>query len=241
MSLHIAAQPGEIADKILLPGDPLRAKYIAETFLKDVHCYNEIRGMLGFTGTYNGVKISVQGTGMGIPSISIYANELMAEYGVKQLIRVGTCGSIHPDVELKDLVIATGAHTDSAMNADRFGSISFSATPDYDLLSSAVEYARGRGYAARPACVFTSDKFYDDRMEEKIALMGRYGAVSLDMETCELYTLAAKFGCQALSILTVSDHILNGTKVSPQERQTSLSQMVEVALETLCGRCTKEM
>lgn len=235
MSLHIAAQPGQIADKIMLPGDPLRVRHIAETFLEDVVCYTEIRGMLGFTGTYKGVPVSVQGTGMGIPSISIYANELMGEYGVKQLIRVGTCGSIHPDVALKDLVIATGAHTDSAMNADRFGSISFSATPDYELLSRAVEYARASGYATRPACIFTSDKFYDDKLEEKIALMARYGAVGEDMETCELYTLAAKYGCQALSIMTVSDHMLHKTKVSNQERQTSLNQMVEVALAALVG------
>lgn len=233
MSLHINAPAGAIAERILLPGDPLRAKFIAETFLSDVSCYNEVRGMLGFTGMYQGKRVSVQGTGMGVPSIGIYAHELMAEYGVKRAIRVGTCGALVEDLRLRDIVIASAAHTDSGMNKDRFGSISFAPAADFALLKAAYEAAEQAGALARVGTVYTSDKFYDDRNAEKTGLLARYGALAVDMETAELYTLAAKFGAAALTILTVSDSLVTHEATSAEERQTSFKAMMELALRIL--------
>lgn len=228
---HNRAEIGDIAEKILLPGDPLRAKFIAENFLENAVCYNDVRGMFGYTGTYKGEKVSVQGTGMGMPSMHIYANELMEVYKVKKLIRVGTCGSLREDVYLKDVVIAMGSTTDSNMNKDRFGSISFAPTASFSLLKRAYEIAMEKKVPAIVSNIFTSDKFYDDNAQQKNSLLASYGIAAVDMETCELYTLAAKHHVEALTMLTVSDHLLTGEKCTAQERQTSFNDMIKVALE----------
>lgn len=230
---HNSANVGDISDKILLPGDPMRAKYIAENFLEDISCYNEVRGMYGYTGYYKGKRVSVQGTGMGMPSMHIYASELMDVYGVKRLIRVGTCGSLREDVKLKDVVIAIGSTTDSNMNRDRFGSISFAPTADFFLLKNAYEESQKQGISAIVSNIFTSDKFYDDNGAQKNSLAAAYGIAAVDMETCELYTLAAKYHAQALTMLTVSDHLVTGERCTTEERQTSFQDMIKVALEII--------
>ena len=231
MSVHIGAKQGEIAETILLPGDPLRAKYIAETFLENAVCYNEVRGMLGFTGTYKGHKISVQGTGMGVPSISIYINELMNEYNVQKLVRVGTCGAIQQDVKVRDVILAMTASTDSQMNRLTFNGVDYAPTANFDLLKKAYDAGTEKGLNLKVGNVFTADMFYNDNAElEKWA---KYGVLAIEMETAALYTLAAKYGRQALSVLTVSDHILTGEETSAEERQTTFSDMMEVALEAV--------
>lgn len=229
---HLGAEKGAIAESILLPGDPLRAKFIAETFLEDVVCYTEVRGMLGFTGTYKGKKVSVQGTGMGVPSISIYVFELMNFYGVKNLIRVGTCGSMQEDVKLRDVVIAMSASTDSAVNKLRFNGMDYAPTANFDLLRRAWEKSGELGISAKVGNVLTSDTFYndDDKGWKKWA---EYGVLTAEMETAALYTLAAKFKVNALSLLTVSDSIVTGESTSSEERQTTFNQMIEVALEVV--------
>ncbi len=228
---HNHANPGEIADKILLPGDPMRARFIAENFLENPVCYNEVRGMYGFTGNYKGKRVSVQGTGMGMPSMHIYASELMEIYGVKNLIRVGTCGGLKSSVHLKDVVIAMGATTDSNMNRDRFGSISFAPTASFELLRKAYEEAQKQGINAFVGNVFTSDKFYDDRGKEKNDLVASYGVAAVDMETCELYTLAAKHQVNALTMLTVSDDLVTRECCTAEERQNTFQDMIRIALE----------
>lgn len=230
---HNQAELGDIAERVLLPGDPMRAKFIAEKFLENAVCYNQVRGMYGFTGTYHGKRVSVQGTGMGMPSMHIYANELMEVYGAKRLIRVGTCGSIHPDLKLKDVLIAMGSTTDSNMNRDRFGTISYAPLAAFSLLKSASEKANELGIPAVVKNIFTSDKFYDDHIQEKIHLLSSYGVAAIDMETCELYTLAAKYGREALTLLTVSDDLVTGKKCTTEERQLAFSDMIQVALETI--------
>ncbi|MFS0863229.1 purine-nucleoside phosphorylase [Fredinandcohnia sp. 179-A 10B2 NHS] len=229
MSVHIGAKQGEIAETILLPGDPLRAKFIAETFLEDVHCYNNVRGMLGFTGTYKGKRVSVQGTGMGVPSISIYIHELMAEYGVQKLIRVGTCGAIQKDVKVRDVILAMTSSTNSQMNRLTFGGVDYAPTASFELLKNAYDVGVEKGLQLKVGNVFTSDVFYNDNAElEKWA---QYGILAIEMETTALYTLAAKFGRKALSVLTVSDHILTGEETTSEERQSTFNEMIEVALE----------
>ncbi len=232
MSIHIGANEHEIAESILLPGDPLRAKYIAETFLKDVICYNQVRGMLGFTGTYKGKRVSVQGTGMGIPSISIYAHELMNEYGVKNLIRVGTCGAIQKDVKVRDVILAMSASTDSAVNKIRFKGIDFAPTASFDLLKKAYDLGTQAGMPLKVGGVFTSDTFYSED-KEAVHLYAAYQILAVEMETAALYTLAAKFQARALSILTVSDHILTGELTTAEERQTTFNEMITLALDTI--------
>lgn len=232
MSVHIGAKPGEIADKILLPGDPLRAKFIAETFLENPKQYNNVRGMLGYTGTYKGEKISVQGTGMGVPSISIYVNELIQSYDVKKLIRVGTCGAIQKDVKVRDVILAQGSTTDSQMNRMVFGGIDYAPLADFDLLKNAYEAGVAKGLNLKVGNVFTSDTFYRDNAKEINEKLAAYKVLAVEMETTALYTLAAKFDRQALSVLTVSDHIITGEETSAQERQTTFLDMMEVALET---------
>lgn len=233
MSLHIGAGQGDIARKVLLPGDPLRAKYIAEHFLQDSFCYTEIRGMYGFTGTYKGKRVSVQGTGMGIPSIGIYIHELMADYGVQELIRVGTCGTFAPQLKLRDLLIASASTHDSAVNKNRFGEISYSCIPDWDLLESAVLKARELGMPYQVGQVLTMDQFYDEKANEKIAKVLPYGVLACDMESSELYTQAAGMGRKALSVMTVSDSLLDGSQVPAIERQTRFDGMVRLALEII--------
>ncbi|MFS0882642.1 purine-nucleoside phosphorylase [Metabacillus niabensis] len=234
MSVHIGAKQHEIADTVLLPGDPLRAKYIAETFLEDVICYNEVRGMYGFTGTYKGEKISVQGTGMGVPSISIYINELINSYGVQNLIRVGTCGAIQKDVRVRDVILAMSASTDSQMNRLTFGGVDYAPTANFDLLKRAYDTGVEKGLNLKVGNVFTADMFYNDNAEhEKWA---KYGILAIEMETAALYTIAAKFNCKALSVLTVSDHILTGEETSSEERQTTFNDMIVVALDAAISK-----
>lgn len=232
MSLHIAAPPGAVAERILLPGDPLRARHIAERFLKDALCYNEIRGMYGFTGTYKGSKVSVQGTGMGMPSISIYVHELITSYNVQRLIRVGSCGAMQPDLALRDVVIAMSASSDSNLNELCLHGLSYAPTADFGLLLRAFEIARERGAAPHVGAILSSDLFYHDD-PDSWKLWARYGVLAVEMETAALYTLAAKHGVKALSMLTVSDQILRGEAVPPIERQTTFDTMVEIALETI--------
>jgi purine-nucleoside phosphorylase len=230
MSTHISAKDGEIAPAVLLPGDPLRAKFIAETFLENPRCYNQVRGMLGYTGTYRGCLVSVQGTGMGQPSMSIYVNELFRFYGVQTAIRIGTCGAIHQSAKVRDLILAMGACSDSAILNQRFGNLHFAPTADFGLLAKAKEIADAQGIPAIVGPVASSDLFYDDN--ENWKLWAQYGIRGVEMETAELYTLAAKFGRRALAILTVSDHIATGETTSAEERQTSFTAMMKIALET---------
>ncbi|MFP3918645.1 purine-nucleoside phosphorylase [Lysinibacillus telephonicus] len=229
MSIHINAKQGDIAEVILLPGDPLRAKYIAENFLENVTCYNEVRNMFGYTGTYKGKRVSVQGTGMGVPSISIYTTELMEEYNVQKLIRVGTCGAIQKDVKVRDVILAQSASTDSKMNEIIFNGIDFAPTADFDLLLKAYNAGVNAGLNLKVGNIFTADMFYsEENQNEKLA---RYGVLAVEMESAALYTLAAKFGRKALSVLTVSDHIITGEVTTSEERQTTFNDMIVVALE----------
>jgi purine-nucleoside phosphorylase len=232
MSTHIGANSGEVAPRVLLPGDPLRARWIAENFLDDARCYSSVRGMLGFTGTYRGERISVQGTGMGQPSAAIYVHELMSEYDVQQLVRVGSCGAITPDLNLRDVVLAISASTDSAMNRIRFEGLDYAATANFDLLRAASEAAASASVSAVVAPLFSADAFYSDR-PELLMRMAEYGVVAVEMECSALYTLAAKHGRRALTICTVSDHVLTGEETSADERQETFADMVIIALEAL--------
>jgi purine-nucleoside phosphorylase len=233
MSTHIGAKPGEIAPRVLLPGDPLRAKWIAETYLQDAKCYTTVRNMLGFTGTYQGVEVSVQGSGMGMPSASIYAHELIAEYGVTTLIRIGTCGALCEDMALRDVVAASAAATDSAMNRVRFdGLIDYAPVADFELLRTAVDIATAQGIPLRVGQVLAADAFYTDRPDlfDKLA---EYGVLAVEMETAALYTIAARFRARALTLLTVSDHIKTGAKSTATEREQTFGQMTSIALDSV--------
>lgn len=232
MSVHIGAKEGQIAETILLPGDPLRAKFIAETFLKDVICYSEVRGMYGFTGTYKGKRISVQGTGMGMPSMSIYANELIEFYGVKNLIRVGTCGGYQEDVKLRDIVIAMAASTDSNINKIRFEGKDFAPTASFNLLKKAYDKSIEKGITPKVGNILSSDTFYGDE-PDSWKKWAKFGVLAVEMETAALYTLAAKYGVDALAIMTVSDHLLTGELTTSEERQTTFTNMIEIALESI--------
>ncbi|WP_018217987.1 purine-nucleoside phosphorylase [Salinispora vitiensis] len=233
MSTHIGAKPGEIAERVLMPGDPLRAKWIAETYLEGAQCYSTVRGMLGFTGRWNGVDVSIQGSGMGMPSASIYAHELINEYGVRSLIRVGSCGALSEDLQLRDVVAAIGSATDSNMNRVRFdGLIDYAPVADFGLLRSSVEVAERRGVTMQVGPVLAADAFYTDRPDLYDSL-AEYGVLAVEMESAALYTIAARFKARALTILTVSDHIRTGEKTTSQEREQTFSQMVEIALDTI--------
>ncbi|HZN17953.1 MAG TPA: purine-nucleoside phosphorylase [Micromonosporaceae bacterium] len=232
MSTHIGAQPGEIAERVLLPGDPLRAKWIAETYLEGAKCYSTVRGMLGFTGTYQGVPVSAQGSGMGMPSASIYAHELFAEYGVRTLIRVGSCGALTEELRLRDVVAASGSSTDSSMNRVRFdGLVDYAPVADFGLLRTAVDVAARRGVPMRVGPILAADSFYTDR-PDLYDRLADYGVLAVEMESAALYTLAARFRARALTILTVSDHLKTGEHTSAEDREKTFSQMVEIALET---------
>ena len=224
------AEEGAIAETVLLPGDPMRAKYIAENYLEDAVCYNTVRGMYGYTGTYKGKRISVQGTGMGLPSHSIYVNELIQFYGAKRLIRVGTAGAINNDVKVRDIVLAQSACTNSGINRRRFKGLDYAPTANFDLLLKAYNVAKEKGADVKVGSVLSSDLFYDDT-NQGIAMWSDYGVLAIEMETAELYTVAAKHGVEALSVLTISDHALTGEETSPEERETSFTQMMEIALE----------
>jgi purine-nucleoside phosphorylase len=230
MSLHIAAKPGEVAEAVLLPGDPLRAKFVAEHYLDQPLLYTGLRNILGYTGTYKGKRVSVQGTGMGIPSVSIYVNELFKDYGVKRAIRIGTAGGIQEDLALRDLIIAMSACTDSGANGIRFGGRSFAPTASFMLLKAAYDAALARNWMPRVGSVVSTDMFYTENPEEW-KIWARYGVLALEMETAELYTLAAKYGREALSLLTISDSVVSGHEDSPGEREKTYTRMMEVALE----------
>lgn len=232
MSTHIGAAPGEIAPRVLMPGDPLRAKWIAETFLTDAKCYSTVRNMFGFTGTYNGVEVSVQGSGMGMPSASIYAHELINEYGVRTLIRVGTCGALTADLNLRDVIAAIGSSTDSAMNRFRFdGLIDYAPVADFALLKTAVDKAAEKGIEMTVGPILAADAFYTER-PDLYDRLAEYGVLAVEMESAALYTIAARYRAKALTLLTVSDNLKTGEASSAQERQETFAQMVEVALET---------
>lgn len=230
MSIHIEAKKGEIAEKVLLPGDPLRAKWIAETYLENPVCYNTVRNMYGYTGTYNGRPVSIQGTGMGVPSISIYAHELITEYDVKSLIRVGSAGSYQKHIELRDIVIAMAASSTSGINRPRFGGADFAPTADFGLFQKAVEVAKAKGINVKAGNVLTSDEFYADEFES-YQMWSKFGVLCVEMESSGLYTLAAKHQVKALSLLTISDSLVTGEKTTSEERQTTFSEMMEIALE----------
>ena len=232
MSVHIGAQHGDIAESVLLPGDPMRAKWIAETFLQDAVCYSQVRGMLGYTGTYEGVRVSVQGTGMGMPSASIYTHELINDYGVRSLIRIGSCGALAMDLGLGDVIAAIGSATDSNMNRARFdGLIDYAPVADFGLLRTAVEVAERRGTAIRVGPILAADAFYTDRPDLYDALAD-YGVLAVEMESAAIYTIAARYGARALTILTVSDHLKTGDRMGSDQREKGFGDMVRIGLET---------
>lgn len=231
MSVHIGAKKGDIADTVLLPGDPLRAKFIAENMLEGAVCHNEVRGMLGFTGTYKGKKVSVQGTGMGVPSMLIYSTELINFYGAKNLIRIGTCGSIKEDIKIRDVILATTACTRSAISKNVFGSATYAPSADFSLLRKAYDNANKKGIDVHVGSVFTEDMFYNE-VNDDWKLWADYGALAKEMETYGLYMVAARHNVRALSVLTVSDSIVTGEQTSSQEREKTFTNMVEIALET---------
>jgi purine-nucleoside phosphorylase len=232
MTPHNSAKPGDYAEAVLLPGDPLRAKWVAETFLKDAKLVNEVRNCLGYTGTWNGKRVSVQATGMGQPSLSIYVHELINVYGLKKLIRIGTCGGLHEKVAVRDLIIAQAATTDSTIVKDGFGAFSFAPIADYGLLRSAADKAEARGMKYHVGNMLSSDIFY--HVEPGMAGYGRlpqHGVIGVEMESAALYTLAARFGVKALTICTMTDSLVTEESMSAGDRQSSLKDMVALALD----------
>ena len=229
MSIHIGAKPGEIAETVLMPGDPYRAKWAAENFLKDVVCINEVRGMLGFTGTWNGHRVTIQGSGMGMPSLSIYANELIRDYGAKSLIRIGSAGAMQHHVKVRDIVIAMTASTISTPSRGFFKELSFAPSADFGLLEKAVAAARAKGTPTHVGGIYSADVFYDERPDLN-EMMTRHGVLAVEMEAAELYTVAARHGIRALAVLTVSDHLLTHEALPSEDRERSFGDMVEIAL-----------
>ncbi len=236
MSTHIGAQPDQIAPVVLMPGDPLRARWIAETFLDDAECYSEVRGMYGYTGTWRGHRVSVQGSGMGQPSLAIYLNELFTEYAVESVIRVGSCGALTEKLAIRDIVIASGACTDSSMNRITFEGLDYSAVADFGLLRDAAAAAP----EAHVGLLFSSDSFYASR-PELTSRMVEYGVLAIEMEANALYTLAAKHGRRALAVCTVSDHIVTGEATTAQEREQTFGRMVEIALAAGLGSRSRQV
>jgi purine-nucleoside phosphorylase len=229
-TIHINADPGEFAETVLMPGDPLRAKYIAENFFDDARQVTDVRNMLGFTGTYMGMAVSVMAHGMGIPSASIYCTELIKDYGVKRILRVGSCGTVHPAVGLRDVVIAMGASTDSGVNRMRFGGYDLAAIASFNLLRNAVRVAEKKELTFHVGNVFSVDLFYAADPAQ-LDLMKRNNILGVEMETAGMYAIAAEMGAEALAICTVSDDIKSGEALSPRERQTTFDGMIELALE----------
>ncbi len=229
MSVHISAEVGDIAPTVLLPGDPMRAKYITDNYLEESYCYNKVRGMYGFTGRYQGKLISVQGTGMGVPSISIYLHELITQYQVRNLIRIGSCGAIQPDIKIRDIILAMSASTDSSLNKIRFKGNDYSPTACYELLKKAELIAQEKFLPVKVGTILTTDMFYHDD-PDYWRLWASYGVLALEMETAALYTIAAKYKVKALSILTVSDSLVTQEETSSAEREKTFTNMVEIAL-----------
>ena len=230
MSLHLNAKEGQIAPTVLLPGDPRRAQHIAQTFFTDPVQHNDVRGMLGFTGSYKGQPVSVQGTGMGMASAGIYIHELINDYGCQTLVRVGTCGSYREDVHVRDLILAQAACTDSNINNIRFGAKNFAPIADFGLLLRAFQVAQARNLRAHVGNIMSSDTFYHDDFDQ-YKIWAEFGVLGVEMEAAQLYTLAAKFGVRALTVLTVSDHLITHEETTAEERQTSFNGMIEVALD----------
>ena len=228
---HINAEPGDFAETVLMPGDPLRAKFIAENFLDQPRLVNDVRGMLGFTGSYKGQALSVMGHGVGIPSCSIYCTELINEFGVQRLIRVGSCGTVIKSVQLRDIIIAMGACTDSKVNRIRFRDHDFAAIADYRMLRAAVDIAEQRALAVHVGNVFSADLFYTPE-PEVFEVMEKYNVLGVEMESAGIYGLAAQLGARALTICTVSDHITNNERLTAEERQLGFADMIGLALET---------
>jgi purine-nucleoside phosphorylase len=227
---HFNAPDGAFADFVLMPGDPLRARYIAEEFLTDAREVTNVRNMLGFTGTHEGRPVSVVGSGMGIPSASIYATELIQCYGVKEILRIGSCGALAPDANLRDVIIGMGACTDSNVNRMRFKGYDFAAIADYSMLARAVAAAGALGLATKVGNLFSADLFYTPE-PEMFDVMEKYGVLGVEMEAAGLYGVAAEFGARALAVVTVSDHIRTGAALSTDERQSSLDDMIRLALQ----------
>lgn len=230
MGIHIQAEAGQIAETVLLPGDPLRAKYLADHYLDNAVCYNDIRGMLGYTGYFKGQRVSVQGTGMGIPSIAIYATELMNFYGCQNLIRIGTCGAIQPYLKLGDVVLAITASTDSNFNRVLFRNMEFAPSANFGLLKKAYDASVNLGLETHVGPVFTTDAFFVDDFMGEYAIWQKYGILAVEMETTALYSIAAKYGRKALSLLTVSDQLITEERCTAEERLTSFTNMMEIAL-----------
>jgi len=229
MTIHIGAAPGEIAETVLMPGDPKRAEWAAHTFLDDAVCVNEVRGMLGFTGTWRGNPVTIQGSGMGMPSLSIYANELLRDYGARTLIRIGSCGAMQEKLALREIVIAMAASTISTPSRGIFQELSFSPCADFDLLEAAVREARNRKIVTHVGGIYSSDVFYDERPDLNEQMV-RHGVLAVEMEAAELYILAARFKARALAVLTVSDHLTTGEAMPSEDRERSFGDMVEIAL-----------
>lgn len=230
MTFHIGAQPGDIAQTVLLPGDPYRAKWAADNFLDDAKLVNEVRGMLGFTGTYKGNRVTIQGSGMGMPSLSIYVNELIKEYGVQTLIRIGSCGAMQEDVAVRDVIIAMSATTVSTPSSTIFKELNFAPTADFDLLRAAANAAGKLKVGVHVGGIYSSDTFYDERPDLNQE-MTRHGILGVEMEAAELYTLAARYKRRALAVLTVSDHLLTGAALPADQRETSFGDMIQIALD----------
>ncbi|MEQ8366822.1 MAG: purine-nucleoside phosphorylase [Roseicyclus sp.] len=230
MTVHIGAKRGEIAETVLLPGDPLRAKWAAETFLTDPVRVNDVRGMYGFTGTWKGQRVTIHGSGMGMPSLSIYANELIRDYGAKTLIRIGSTGAMQADVKLRDVILAMTSSTLSTPSRGIFKDLNFAPCADFGLLQAAHNAALARDIPVHVGGIYSSDVFYDERPDLNEQMM-RHGVLAVEMEAAELYILAARYGCRALAVLTVSDHLVTHEELSSQDRQSSFSDMVEIALE----------
>jgi len=230
MTIHIGAEPGQIAETVLMPGDPLRAKWAAETFLDTPECVNKVRGMLGYTGTWHGHRVSIHGSGMGMPSLSIYANEMIRDYGAKRLIRVGSAGAMQPHVAVRDIVLAQGCTALSTPSRGMLREVNLAPLADFNLLMAAYAAAQQTGARVHVGNVYSSDVFYDERPDLD-EIMQRHGVLCVEMEAAELYTLAARHGVQALAVLTISDHLLTGDALPPSEREQSFGQMIEIALK----------
>ena len=229
MTVHIGAKPGDIAETVLMPGDPYRAKWAAETFLDDAVLVNEVRGMLGFTGTWQGHRVTIQGSGMGMPSLSIYANELIRDYGAQTLIRIGSCGGMQAHVAIRDVIIAMTASTITSPSSGIFKEVNYAPCADYGLLAAAVKAAEAKGTKTHVGGIYSSDVFYAERpdLDEQ---MVRHGILGVEMEAAELYTLAARHGRRALAVLTVSDHLQTGEALPSADRERTFGDMVEIAL-----------
>ncbi|TDE39619.1 purine-nucleoside phosphorylase [Antarcticimicrobium sediminis] len=229
MTIHIGAAPGDIAETVLMPGDPYRAKWAAETFLSDIRQINAVRGMLGFTGTWNGHRVTIQGSGMGMPSLSIYANELIRDYNAQTLIRIGSCGGMQDHVGLRDIILAMTASTLTSPSSAIFRELNFAPCADWSLLNAAATAAKAKGTQTHIGGIYSSDTFYDERPDLNEQMV-RHGVLGVEMEAAELYTLAARYNRRALAVLTVSDHLITGASLPAQERERSFADMVEIAL-----------